>query len=231
MYLLSHPASGWFYIGSSNDIGRRVYEHGRDLRAGNHLCISLQLAFDSCPEIDVSYTLTATREEAFDLEDRLLSYYRTDCFLANNEISVRYRSEQTRSKISRTLMGHTVNETTREAVGNASRGNTYWVGRKHTDASRERMSQAQLGNQNAKGWRPTAGQIAKRLESMKGFRHSQETKDMISMSNPNNKAVSVGGVQYRSYTAAGQALGVSADTVRRRCLSKASIHAAYVAIE
>lgn len=55
-----------------------------------------------------------------------------------------------------------------------------------TESTKKKLSKslsvALKGNKNGKGWKPTAEQIAKRVASRDGYRHSAETRKKISIS-------------------------------------------------
>lgn len=157
-------------------------------------------------------------DESVKIETNLIRNHQSCDGLMNKLSTNKPFTEARRSKISESLHGHTVSESTRAAVGAAAKGNGYWVGRTHTQETKEKLSIAHQGNTYAKGHTKTPEGIAKIRETHLGRKHSDEMRLRVSMNSANAKSVIIDGVEYRNLSVAGEAIGVSGDTIRRRCL-------------
>ena len=76
------------------------------------------------------------------------------------------RPEDVKVKIGEKNKGRTQSQEVRDKIRETHKGNKYWVGKKHTENSKQKMRDAKLGKSS----------------HMKGKSHTQETKDKISAS-------------------------------------------------
>ena len=84
----------------------------------------------------------------------------------------------------------------------------YRLGRKHDPETIEKIRKASI----ALGCKPPPRPV--------GFKCSDESKALMRQNSPNGTRCEVDGVQYRSFSDAGEKLGLRPHTVRKRCLSK-----------
>lgn len=84
----------------------------------------------------------------------------------------------------------------------------YRLGRKHNPETIEKIRSASI----ALGSKPPPRPI--------GFKCSEESKALMRQNSPNGTRCEIDGVQYRSFSEAGERLGLKPHTVRKRCLSK-----------
>ncbi len=74
VYLLTF-SNGMFYVGSTNSLERRKREHISSLRSGKHSNDKLLAAYRETGMFIVSSVACRNREEAYRLEDDILSRY------------------------------------------------------------------------------------------------------------------------------------------------------------
>lgn len=84
----------------------------------------------------------------------------------------------------------------------------YRLGRKHDPETIEKIRKASI----ALGSKPPPRPF--------GFKCSEESRALMRQNSPNGTRCAVDGVQYRSFSDAGERLGLKPHTVRKRCLSK-----------
>jgi group I intron endonuclease len=128
VYLITHPESNSVYVGSTNDIQRRQREHNKCLRKGNHPNPKLQEAFNRNAVIEYEVIPTATRDEAYAMEQKLMDDYRAGGNLlnispvANNSIPGWKQPEESieRMRLSSTGKSHT--EESRQKMSDMRRG-------------------------------------------------------------------------------------------------------------
>lgn len=218
-YLIKFNLLGLFYVGSSDDLNRRKNEHLYELRRGSHVNKRMQAAFDCDSNPEFEFYPTASREEAYAIEQSLLKSNSLNGSLLNDLMVVTVVSDETKSRISQALMNHPVTAESRARMGESKKGNDFWVGKKHRPESIEKMSASQLGNSNAKGHSVSEEQRQKLRERATGRVMSAETRLKVSMNSASSKKVEINGVVYRSMREAGEAVGKSGDTIRKRCES------------
>lgn len=88
-YILHHPASGCFYVGSSGCITSRLTNHRNQLLRREHFNSSLQNCFDQGRFLLFAFITTSTREGAFDVEQRLLDANQGNTLMLNVNTSAR----------------------------------------------------------------------------------------------------------------------------------------------
>lgn len=216
LYMLVHVSTGHFYIGSTRNMQRRYYEHMSDLRNNKHGNPRLQELFNVDDHIAFTVTEVDSYDEAAAREIAEIARHRDNPKCLNVHSTQSVFSSERAAKISASMKGHPVSEDTRRRIGEAAKGNTYWVGRRHTEESRKKMAQSTMGNQYAKGHTKTPEGIAKIRATHLGRKHTDEMRLKVSLNSASSKAVIVDGTKYRTFKLAGEALGVSSDTIRRR---------------
>ena len=84
----------------------------------------------------------------------------------SNALKGRPRPEDVKNKIGEKNKGRAQSQEARDKISDTHKGNKYWVGKTHTEASKQKMRDAKLGKSS----------------HMKGKSHTEETKDKISAS-------------------------------------------------
>lgn len=72
VYIIKHVETDMFYVGSTNDLRRRISRHKVDLRRGENSNRNLQALYDQNSELEFLCSPTKTREDALAMEQELL---------------------------------------------------------------------------------------------------------------------------------------------------------------
>ena len=219
VYHIVHIPSKKYYVGSTSNFYQRYISHMSKLRRGNHNNPKLQELFERDDRIAFTFCETNTYDEAVSLETETIRKNWGNPNLLNAKLTLLPMTQETIKKISERGKGRVLSDFTRQRIGEAARGNTYWLGRKHTEEAKAKVGVANKGNQYAQGHKKTPEGIAKIRETHLGRRHTEEARLKVSLNSTVVKRVAVGDAVYRSITEAATALNTSGDTVRRRALS------------
>lgn len=82
-YKLTHQPSGFFYVGSSQDLDKRISNHRSDLNRGTNSNKSLQQVYTNWSDMLVEKYPTATLTLARNGEQRLIDAYTNDPLFCN----------------------------------------------------------------------------------------------------------------------------------------------------
>lgn len=126
-YVLKHTPTGKFYIGSSQDVPRRIWHHMWLLKNNRHHIPELQDIFSGEIDIETIVVSCDTRDQAYDLEQQWLDNNWGNPRLLNTCPNARsllgvVRSEETRLKISRSNKGRIITDDQRERIRNTLKG-------------------------------------------------------------------------------------------------------------
>jgi len=221
-YVAVHVVTGKAYIGSTEDLYRRISNHRANLRAGTHHNSNLQQAFNVDRNFEFHCKFADNKEKAVELEQTLLNTYlptgellnvASDAKLAG--LGVR-RSEETREKIRKSTVAQFSSDEARE---------------KHSQISREQWQdpayrEKHLNQETSQETRSKISDSVKQLWANEEYRKTQ-TERMAR--NPirieaTRRAISVpvevDGKSFSSIAEASQALGINEATVRYRANSK-----------
>lgn len=88
-YVLYHPATGNYYVGSSDDLGFRLSNHRKQLLEGRHFNAGLRQCFQIDRRFQFMYAVASDREHAYDLEQKLLDANQNDPFKLNTNSNAR----------------------------------------------------------------------------------------------------------------------------------------------
>lgn len=244
VYVLTVRESGHFYVGSSQDVDKRIDRHYNELKQGKHHCSPLQTRFDAGSTIIPSFYELTTRDEAYELEQLLILNNLNNDKLLNIGMAVRGGDNLTRNpkrlaiieriKQSLKLRYDSLSKYERKLLWGRRGALNGMFGRAHTDEAKVKISSANKGNKYRLGHKASSETKAKlsavasqRLGEKNPFydkRHTDLVKKRISESKkgqlPTNlKPVSINGVVYASITEAGRQLGIPVPTVLFRIKS------------
>lgn len=204
-YLMEHPATGKYYVGSSNDLVRRKSEHSIELRNGIHPCAGLQAAYAIDPTFKWTFWICETREFAYELEQQLL-----------DQIFEKGIQLNTAPQAIHSGLGLKRSQEWRDKISKRNKNNQYAKGMKYTDEQRAANSARQKGKKRdpalveataakLRGRPQSAELIAKRRQAMlaKAFK----------------RPVSVHGVEYDSVLHAANSLNIKRSTMLYRIQS------------
>ncbi len=224
IYRITNMANGHYYIGSAESFERRRWQHTYDLKRGAHKNPKMQAAWNKYGAdmfvFEVIETVPADRA-AFDIENTYLMTCvgKPDCYNVNTDAYMPrlgvLHTEESKNKISM-------------AVQNAvaeGRGGKFIP----TVETRERMSAAAKGNQNAKGYKRTAEEreaIRQRTLGNQNFAGKSHTEEAKSKLRRPLRAVMPNGVirDFVGVSAAGKELGVPYPMLIRSAQAKTPVH-------
>lgn len=192
-YIINHIPTGKFYIGSSNNLYKRHKNHDSYLKRGVHHRAELQSLYDIDDDIHVEYVVTATRDEAYELEQRELDRLLDDPNCLNIGTSAR-NGWKPGTKV--------VSEITRQRISDAARNRG-----PVSDETRRLLSERNKG-------------IPKTEEHKERIRQSSLTRPPRELSAcVNRKAIMINGVRFASINEAVDNLPVSRSTITNRLKS------------
>ena len=199
-YTITHSSTGKVYHGSTVNIKHRLSGHNSDLLKKKHGNKNLQELIDKDPTGTVVFYPTKTREEAYDLEQKLIDETDSDLLL-NVSMDARNGLNDTWN-----IEGY------RENVMARMYGNDYGVGYKHTDEARAAISKGTIGVGHSEESKLRMS-LAK-----KGVKRDPELVKRVSKRNIKNY-IRINGVVYSSINEAAETLGISKYNVEYRAKS------------
>jgi group I intron endonuclease len=226
IYKIVNIVNNKCYIGSSIAIRKRLSDHKRRLRKGQHNNIHMQKAWNKYGETSFSFDilLYCSGNDLFFYEDRAIATFKVldkvsgyNCMPArrtdlsgSNYVKFRQQIAETQRKIMQS-------PDARERISQANKGRIL------TKETRQRMSIARKGRKMSREF------CLKMSEINKGRIPSQKTREiwskqrkgrMAGAKHPCAKATEVNGKLYPTVTAAIKALGISKTTYYRRLRGK-----------
>ncbi|QXN70536.1 putative GIY-YIG nuclease family protein [Bacillus phage vB_BspM_AgentSmith] len=225
-YTIKHYPSGKVYHGSTNNIYSRYQRHGSHLRTQTHNNKAFMDLMNENPLAYIEFFPTDTREEAYDVEQKLIDQTDSELLL-NASLDSRsttkglWMRDEYREKFREGMLGNThgaankgrvTSEETKELIRQTK------LGTKLSVEARRKMSKARIGNQNAKGVKHSTEANLRKAEAMKGRVHNAEHVAKVTLHKVKNR-VSIDGVIYDHIRLAAEAIGVAYNTVNKRCQS------------
>lgn len=254
VYKIVHVKSGKFYIGSSQDIEKRIKRHFRELRLGYHHCSRLQKLYDKKPTAEFSIgKIKLKREAAYEKEHSLIQENFNNKKFLNIGLGVRGGDNLTRNP-RRAEIIENIRSGIKNWMGTLSDADRKWLfglrgekngmyGKTHTKEARSKIAKAGKGNQNAKGLKWSEDSKKKLSESLKDSRkgsdnsfygksHSAETKKRISEKKKghkpaNQKPIKIDKTIYPSASEASRQLGVPTVTIAWRARNTKDAYSNY----
>lgn len=232
-YILTNKATGQFYMGSTNNLARRLNRHRNDLEKGTHHSDKLQSQFFGWEHIEIEYTIHADHEAALQAEQCQIDELYLDPLCCNvstwshgfwggaygkpqevrdraaNKLRGYKHTDEFKEKCRQRMLGSVMSADQKEKISEAL------LGRVVSDQTRQRISAAQKGRVDPSKFGPTRALKAvetKRLNGTMG--HTEASKAKIAAAN--FKSVVIEGVTYPSLQDAGEILGYGRQTVAYR---------------
>lgn len=256
VYTITDKLTGKFYIGSTGNYTARKKRHLRELANGKHHCKPLLDIYTNPDNLDFYYYAVESREEAYTLEDKMLLENKDNPLLLNIGLSARggdtitrhpdYESiKQARTEDLRRYQSSLTPEESARVYGKPGKSNPMY-GKTHTPEAIEKIRAVHLGKPSKnKGIPMSETHYAKFMEGIRqrnisgnknpfyGKKHSEETRRKIAAKHKGRlgepaKAVIIDGVEYRSHTAAAEALGLKRATLSHRVKSKNPLYKNYI---
>ena len=205
-YTIEHMPSGAVYHGSTVHLYRRVIEHQKDLRSGNHANQGLQELYISGGELELRFFPTATDKEALLKEQSLIDKTPKDKLLN--------RSFNTAN----TVAGLWDNPEVRATFSESRKGNTNASGVRHTDEWKAKKAAEMKGNQNLLGHKHS-DETRKKLSARRAGVPLSEAHKAASAEGRTKERVVIDGKTYQNASVAARELGMSPEGVKKRCRS------------
>lgn len=162
IYCIENLENGKRYIGSSVNVGRRMSKHRGELRRGKHHSRYLQN----------TYNKNGIEIFRFFLLEEVEEY--SNLLKVEQEYLDREKPEYNMCPTAGNRLGYRHSEETKKLLAAAARGNTNFLGRKHTDEAKEKLRRANKGKKMS----PEA--IEKMRLANLGRKRPQSDKDKIS---------------------------------------------------
>lgn len=205
-YTIEHLPSGSVYHGSTIHLYRRVIEHQKDLRSGNHANQGLQELYTSGGELGLKFFPTATNTEALLKEQSLINQTPKDKLL-NRSFNA-----------ANTMAGLWDNPEVRASFSESRKGNANASGSKHTEEWKAKKAAEMKGNQYSLGYKHS-DETRKKLSARRTGVPLSEAHNTASAEGRTKERVVIDGETYQNAAAAGKAVGMTAGGVKRRCRS------------
>ena len=183
VYMIKCLINGKVYIGKSNDVKRRWREHKSRLKRNNHENEKLQYDWNEYGEDNFEFKLIENydnEEFGIELEKKYINEYKSydlnfgyNMTLGKGENGGEILTEETKKK----LKGRELSEEHKKKISESNIGNKNALGYKHTEEAKKKISESHKGKQ------PTEETRKKMSEAQKGKVASEETRKKISMGN------------------------------------------------
>ncbi len=142
------------YVGSSNDIERRLSEHRRQLQNGKHINPRLKHTYNKYGAADIHFLTLEETDNLIEREEFWMMAIDPVCNLAiaaDNPMRGRTMSAVSREKIAASKRGvkrAPFSEEYRRKVSEAMQGNKRRLGLKHSEESKAQIGASQVGHKH-----------------------------------------------------------------------------------
>lgn len=164
VYIIRHPFSGTFYIGSSGDYASRRRSHLSKLRENIHGNKKLQVAFNIDRALTWELIPTDTVEEARALEYKMLKANYENQDIANYHVAQPFSDEH----IAALSKAHTGREMSKEHRAALSRSR---IGSVHAPETIKKMSVSRIGKPQSADWADKRAESKRLKVSINGDIH------------------------------------------------------------
>lgn len=245
VYILSSSDGEKIYIGSSQDMNKRIKRHFRDLKTNQHHNENLQKLWNIENDIQIKKFLMDNRNDAYELERDLIKYHlKTDKLLnigkdviGGDNLTLHPRREEIIKQITESLNNKikTMSSDERKTIWGRQGEKNPMYGKTHTEEVKRKLSEINKGITRRKGFKLSDEQknklselASKRVGNLNHFfnkRHTDETKLKLREANlgklpVNTLKVSIDNVIYTSFTEASRKLSIPVPTISWRVKSK-----------
>lgn len=255
-YLLTDKKTGKFYVGSSGELKKRLKRHFTELEKKIHHNPRLQKLWSEGAEIVTTVLPTDTREEAYLLEQDVISKFKDSDKMLNISLGVSGGDNLTRNdnreeiikKIKTGLSKRMVSispEHRKILFGRSGEKNGMW-GRKHSAETKKKISEKVRAKPIKRGYKQNltpeqraalsarASARVGELNTFYGKTHSAKTREMISkklkslnLTPSNVRKVVIEDREYVSLTEASRQLNLSPSLIIYRIRSDKEIYSNY----
>lgn len=252
LYVLVSEECDKYYVGSSQDIDKRVARHFNELELGKHHNENLQKLWNDGVVFTVKKYLFETREDAYEAEQDFINRHANNGELLNigrhvkggDNLSRHPRRQELIDAMRLSIINRYSEMSPEErkvVYGKPGKQNGMY-GRSQSAAARFKMSNSHKGRTYRKGFSVSEETKALLSEKAKlrvgeknpffGKSHTEETKSklrekMRGKLPPNTLKVSIDGVVYKSLTDASRLLDIPVPTISWRIKSQNSKYSQY----
>jgi group I intron endonuclease len=190
-YKITDTQSGTFYVGSTNNLDKRLRDHRSRFNLGNHPNENLQRGFTSWDNVEVEYIAATSEDHSKRLEQSLINFHHGDPDCANLGTG------------SIAAWSHGMPEESREKCRQAN------LGRVYSEETLQRMRVAAIHRA------PPSEETCRKLSEIgKGRPHSDEHKRRIGEAR--QKEIVINGTTYPSIQIAASELKMGRTTIRNK---------------
>jgi hypothetical protein len=208
IYTITNKKSGHFYIGSSNNVRKRLGMHLALLNRNAHPSVLLQNAYNEYPFVDCSYVPMLDRKMAYDMEKKEIVKHKDNTLLCNFIYSGKPLTDENKEKKRRKMKGRKLPAETIAKMKATFSTMDRSLSPERIEAIRQRRSGSKASLETKRKMSAAATGRVFTLERNLAVAKSK----MI--------PVIINGVEYAGSTIAATALGESKQTVLNRIRSK-----------
>jgi len=190
IYKIENITNGHIYIGSSNNINKRVRDHFGSLKLDKHANSHLQNAYNKYGKdsFECKVLIICDPDMLLVYEQRFIDawnpVYNESNIAGKVEWTNKLRSRQSESmKGKQHGKGCKRSDEHKKAISNANKGNQYFKGHKLSEEANKILHAANKGNQYRKGHKASKETRDRISVSNKGHDVSKETRKAISIAN------------------------------------------------
>lgn len=227
VYIILNCLHGDIYVGSSNNVARRVNNHRTLLQTNKHSIKKLQDSYNRTDKsfFDLSIIFTSDREEAFDVEQYILDLIKNDDrrtnIATNSRKSMldRTLTDEQKEKLRFYSTGRIFSKESKEKIAIKATGRSpsletrrkISIGNKGKIITPEMIERVKLTHTGRKN---TLETIKKMSEAKRGKKALPETIAKLRLNNHKRyKPISINGVVYKGVREAGRILNIDNNTI------------------
>lgn len=236
-YTVRDRVTGYYYIGSTVKLSKRLRDHRYELAKGIHYNRKLQLNYCSWDNYDIFFTLHDTIEQARAMEQENIDKHYNDPMCCNRCTGttgfwggIHGMAQDHRDRVRALTLGVKRSDAFREACRQRNLGKTLTPehrakisagSKRHpmSDDNKRKLREANFGQPKVRT-QETVDKWRKHWEAKGGFRQTEEARARIAATL--SKRVSIDGVEFTSPAAVAAAFGLSVAAVRARILRKSA---------
>jgi len=211
IYMIENTVNNHIYIGSSNDITKRIRQHFNSLSKNYYDGTYFQNSFNVRGKDSFvgSVLITCHPDMLLFYEQQFIDAWKPDYNVSkiagrpewtdelrrkqsivmqgNKRSKGRIYSEDTIKKMSMSAIGKKHSDEHNKNMGASKRGNQYWKGRKHSEYSKKKIADAFIGRELPDETKKKISASLMGNQNTKGYKQSEETKKKISNALIGNK--------------------------------------------
>lgn len=151
VYIIKHIPTGYFYVGNSSNIGRRLSHHFGKLNRNVHECFRLQELYNNnkYEDFKFKYTIIDNKDERIKLEQYLLNEETySDKMLNTVTVNNTWVNERNHAMVE--TYKNTLSEIASQKTGELNP----FYGKRHSEETKEKLRQYRMGTENTSAHSP-----------------------------------------------------------------------------